>query len=72
MVEVKKPWKHPPIANPSTGESGRWQSTAGREIFTPSGEEDAASIGESELARWTNPKPTFRATDSELDENPNE
>ena len=72
MVEVKKPWKHPPIANPSTGESGRWQSTAGREIFTPSGEEDAASIGESELARWTNPKPTFSATESELAENPTE
>jgi len=72
MVEVKKPWKHPPIANPSTGESGRWASVSGREVFQPSGEEDAASVGESELARWTNPKPTFRATDSELDENPNE
>jgi|TARA_R110002020_G_scaffold164860_2_gene351923 hypothetical protein len=72
MVEEKtKPWRHPSIANPSTGESGKWQSVGGRSIFMPAGEADADEIGQQELSRWSNPKPTYRAEDEPL-ENPNE
>ena len=38
---VKKPWQHPPIRSPATGEAGKWQATAGRDIFTPIADMDA-------------------------------
>jgi len=65
---VKKPWQHPPIRSPATGEAGKWQSTAGRDIFTPVGEMDADEIGRDELERWLHPRPTFRSADSEPEE----
>ena len=70
--QVKKPWKHPSIANPSTGEAGKWRTVQGRSVFQPAGEMDPDEVGHSELSRWSNPKPTFRATESEPAENPNE
>ena len=73
MVEqVKQPWKHPSIANPNTGEAGKWRTVQGRSIFQPAGSMDPDEVGHSELSRWSNPKPTFRATESEPIENPNE
>ena len=64
---IKKPWQHPPIRSPTTGEAGKWQATQGRDIFTPVGEMDADEIGRDELERWLHPRPTFRAADSEPD-----
>jgi len=64
---VKKPWQHPPIRSPATGEAGKWESTQGRDIFTPIGEMDADEIGRDELERWLHPRPTYRAADSEPD-----
>lgn len=72
VEEVKKPWKHPSIANPSTGEAGKWRTVQGRSVFQPAGSMDPDEVGHSELSRWSNPKPTFRATESEPIENPNE
>ena len=73
MVEEKtKPWRHPSIANPSTGESGKWQTVGGRSVFMPAGSMDPDEVGHQELSRWSNPKPTFRSTESEPVENPNE
>ncbi|MBC8429812.1 MAG: hypothetical protein H8D92_00285 [Pelagibacteraceae bacterium] len=73
MVEEKtKPWRHPSIANPSTGESGKWQTVNGRSIFVPAGGMDPDEVGHQELSRWSNPKPTFRDDDSEPVENPND
>jgi hypothetical protein len=72
MVEEKtKPWRHPSIANPATGESGKWETVGGRSIFMPAGNMDPDEVGHQELSRWSNPKPTFRAEDEPL-ENPNE
>jgi len=72
MVEEKtKPWRHPSIANPATGESGKWQTVGGRSVFMPAGNMDPDEVGHQELSRWSNPKPTFRAEDEPL-ENPNE
>ena len=72
MVEEKtKPWRHPSIANPATGESGKWQTVGGRSIFMPAGNMDPDEVGHQELSRWSNPKPTFRAEDEPV-ENPNE
>ena len=61
---VKKPWQHPPIRSPATGEAGKWESTQGRDIFTPIGEMDADEVGHDELERWLHPRPTFRSADS--------
>ena len=38
---IKKPWQHPPIRSPATGEAGKWQATQGRDIFTPIADMDA-------------------------------
>ena len=65
---VKKPWQHPPIRSPATGEAGKWESTAGRDIFIPIGEKDADEVGRDELERWLHPRPTYRSADSEPDE----
>ena len=65
---VKKPWQHPPIRSPATGEAGKWQATAGRDIFTPIADMDADEIGRDELERWLHPRPTFRSADSEPEE----
>ena len=65
---IKKPWQHPPIRSPATGEAGKWESTQGRDIFTPIGEMDAAQVGDEELERWLHPRPTFRSADSEPEE----
>jgi len=65
---VKKPWQHPPIRSPATGEAGKWESTQGRDIFTPIGEMDADEVGHDELERWLHPRPTFRSADSKPDE----
>ena len=65
---VKKPWQHPPIRSPATGEAGKWESTQGRDIFTPVGEMDADEVGHDELERWLHPRPTFRSADSKPDE----
>ena len=46
--QVKKPWKHPPIRNPNTGEAGQWQEVSGRSIFIPDAELDAQAIGDAE------------------------
>ena len=73
MVEEKtKPWRHPSIANPATGEAGKWQTVGSRSVFVPAGNMDPDEIGHQELSRWSNPKPTFRDGDSEPVENPNE
>ena len=73
MVEEKtKPWRHPSIAHPATGESGKWQTVGGRSVFMPAGNMDPDEVGHQELSRWSNPKPTFRSTESEPVENPNE
>ena len=61
---VKKPWQHPPIRSPATGEAGKWESTQGRDIFTPIADMDAREIGNDELERWLHPRPTFRSADS--------
>ena len=51
MVEqVKKPWKHPSIANPNTGEAGKWRTVQGRSIFQPAGSMDPDEVGHSELS----------------------
>lgn len=72
MVEEKtKPWRHPSIANPATGEAGKWRTVAGRSVFEPAGAMDPTEVGQQELSRWSNPKPTFRAEDEPI-ENPNE
>ena len=72
MVEqVKKPWKHPPIRNPNTGEAGQWQEVSGRSIFVPDAELDPNAIGEGELDRWEHPPPAYQA-EGEEDENPNQ
>jgi len=68
--QVKKPWKHPPIRNPNTGEAGQWQEVAGRSIFIPDAELDPAAIGDAELDRWEHPPPAYQA-EGEEDENPN-
>jgi len=65
---VKKPWQHPPIRSPATGEAGKWESTQGRDIFTPIGEMDAAAVGDDELERWIHPRPTFRSAESKPEE----
>ena len=52
MEDVHKPWKHPPVNNPSSGEAGEWQEVSGRSIFVPDAEMDANSIGVEELSRW--------------------
>jgi len=65
---VKKPWQHPPIRSPATGEAGKWESTAGRDIFIPIGEKDADEVGRDELERWLHPRPTFRSAESKPDE----
>ena len=62
---VKKPWQHPPIRSPATGEAGKWESTQGRDIFTPIADMDAREIGNDELERWLHPRPTFRSAESE-------
>jgi hypothetical protein len=67
--EVKKPWQHPPIRSPSTGEAGKWESTQGRDIFTPIADLDADAVGNDELERWLHPSPTYRSADSKPDEN---
>ena len=73
MVEEKtKPWRHPSIAHPATGESGKWQTVGSRSVFVPAGNMDPDEIGHQELSRWSNPKPTFRDSDSEPVENPND
>ena len=72
MEDVHKPWKHPPVNNPSSGEAGEWQEVSGRSIFVPDAEMDANSIGVEELSRWEHPNPAYRSTESEADENPNE
>ena len=69
--QVKKPWKHPPIRNPSTGEAGQWQDVSGRSIFIPNGELDPAAIGDAELDGWEHPPPAYQS-EGEADENPNE
>tara|TARA_R110002020_G_scaffold326056_1_gene541776 strand:+ start:698 stop:1828 length:1131 start_codon:yes stop_codon:yes gene_type:complete len=72
MVEEKtKPWRHPSIANPATGEAGKWRTVGGRSVFEPAGNMDPTEVGQQELSRWSNPKPTFRAEDEPI-ENPNE
>ena len=68
--QVKKPWKHPPIRNPNTGEAGQWQEVSGRSIFIPNSELDPQAIGDSELDRWEHPPPAYQA-EGEEDENPN-
>ena len=68
--QVKKPWKHPPIRNPNTGEAGQWQEVSGRSIFVPDAELDANAIGEGEIERWIHPPPAYQA-EGEEDENPN-
>jgi len=68
--QVKKPWKHPPIRNPNTGEAGQWQEVSGRSIFVPDAELDPNAIGEGELDRWEHPPPAYQA-EGEEDENPN-
>jgi len=73
MVEfTNKPWKHPSIRHPVTGESGKWTAVNGRDIFVPSGEQDPVEVGEKELERWEHPPPSNRASESEPGENPNE
>ena len=69
--QVKKPWKHPPIRNPNTGEAGQWQEVSGRSIFIPDAELDAQAIGDAELDGWEHPPPAYQST-GEADENPNE
>jgi len=69
--QVKKPWKHPPIRNPSSGEAGQWQEVSGRSIFIPDGELDPQAIGDAELDAWEHPPPAYQA-EGEADENPNE
>jgi len=69
--QVKKPWKHPPIRNPSTGEAGQWQEVSGRSIFIPDGELDPTAIGDAELDGWEHPPPAYQS-EGEADENPNE
>ena len=69
VIPVKKPWQHPPIRSPITGEAGKWESTAGRDIFVPVAEMDPDEIGHDELERWLHPKPTYRSTDSKPDPN---
>jgi len=64
---IKKPWQHPPIRSPATGEAGKWQATQGRDIFTPIADMDADEIGRDELERWLHPRPTFRSAESEPD-----
>jgi len=70
--EVKKPWQHPPIRSPVTGESGKWESVAGRDVFIPNASMDPDEIGQDELNRWEHPAPSYRSADSEPDKNPNE
>ena len=73
MVDiVNKPWKHPSIRHPVTGESGKWTAVSGRDIFIPSSEQDPVEVGEKELERWEHPPPSNRSSESEPDENPNE
>jgi len=69
--QVKKPWKHPPIRNPSTGEAGQWQEVSGRSVFIPDGELDPAAIGDAELDGWEHPPPAYQS-EGEADENPNQ
>ena len=69
--QVKKPWKHPPIRNPNTGEAGQWQEVSGRSIFIPDAELDAQAIGDAELDAWEHPAPAYQA-EGEEDENPNQ
>ena len=69
--QVKKPWKHPPIRNPNTGEAGQWQEVSGRSIFIPDAELDPMAIGDAELDAWEHPAPAYQA-EGEEDENPNE
>ena len=63
-IPVKKPWQHPPIRSPATGEAGKWESTQGRDIFIPISEMDPDQIGHDELERWLHPRPTFRSAES--------
>ena len=73
MVEfTTKPWKHPSIRHPVTGESGKWTAVNGRDIFVPSSEQDPVEVGEKELERWEHPPPSNRSSESEPGENPNE
>ena len=73
MVDiVNKPWKHPSIRHPVTGESGKWTAVNGRDIFVPSSEQDPVEVGEKELERWEHPPPSNRSSESEPGENPNE
>ena len=65
---VKKPWQHPPIRSPATGEAGKWEATQGRDIFTPIADMDAREIGNDELERWLHPRPTFRSAESKPEE----
>jgi len=58
---IKKPWQHPPIRSPVTGEAGKWQSTQGRDVFTPVAEMDADEIGHDELERGLHPPPSYAA-----------
>jgi len=69
--QIKKPWKHPPIRNPNTGEAGQWQEVAGRSIFVPDAELDPQAIGDAELDRWEHPPPAYQA-EGEEGENPNQ
>ena len=69
--QVKKPWKHPPVRNPSSGEAGQWQEVSGRTIFIPDGELDPQAIGDAELDAWEHPAPAYQA-EGEEDENPNQ
>ena len=68
VTPVKKPWQHPPIRSPATGEAGKWESTAGRDIFIPNASMDADEIGRDELERWLHPRPTFRSAESKPEE----
>jgi hypothetical protein len=67
-----KPWKHPSIRHPVTGESGRWTAVNGRDIFIPSSEQDPVEVGQKEIDRWEHPPPSNRSSESEAGENPNE
>jgi|LWDU01.1.fsa_nt_gi hypothetical protein len=72
VIFTNKPWKHPSIRHPVTGESGKWTAVNGRDIFVPSSEQDPVEVGEKELERWEHPPPSNRSSESEPGENPNE
>ena len=56
--QIRKPWQHPPIRSPVTGEAGKWESVEGRDVFVPNAAQDPNEIGQDELDRWAQPAPS--------------